>query len=421
MTIAGGSAIAQAIPIVLTPILTRLYSPGDMGLLGLYTAFISFAANGTTLGYSQAIVSGKNEREGAELTAISVLIVAPMSVVGAVLLLVLSYRDWLGFGELPLWTSVAMALSLALTGLFFSLRYWLVRTGSYRVISTATVTQSIGRIATQIVTGAAGVGWAGLVLGEVVGRASGLRSMWIASRKDLLDNIALVDAARLRTVASAYRKFPLLTAPSSLLNSLSLVLPIPLITMYYGLHEAGQFAIASRIMILPLSLVGAGVGDVFHSRIARLSRESPERAMPLFTRVVIVLFALGTLPMLVVWLFGEELFRTVLGAEWKLAGSIAAVITPWVLMQFSVNPVSRLVQVYQGQEFKLIYDILALVSIIGILTYGAQMEWSIVHTLSLLGWSQAIVYVVYLVLLSRILKKHKFQNHKTPEESSDAT
>lgn len=408
--IASGTAIAQAIAIILTPLLTRLYSPGDMGMLGLYTAFISFLANALSLGYSQAIVTGKTDEEGVILTALSILIVVPMSLAGALLLILFSAMDWLGFGQLPLWTAMAMTLSLILTGIFFSLRYWLVRIGAYRTISSATVSQSIGRMATQIAAGVLGMQWVGLVLGEVIGRALGLGRFWSRTGVDVRSLIQQPDISALRAVAVLYRKFPLFTAPSSLLNSLSLVLPVPLITMYFGIQPAGQFAITSRIMLLPLSLIGGSVGDVFHSRIAEISRTAPNRSQKLFLSVVGILFAVGLVPALIIGMWGDTLFPRILGNSWQEAGVLAAAIVPWVLAQFVVSPVSRLVQVYQGQELKLIYDILALISIVGVFIYGNRAGWSLLATCTLLGWSQAAVYGVYLLLLFRILRKHKLIN-----------
>lgn len=419
VTIATGSALAQAIPILLTPVLTRLYSSHDMGMLGLYTAFIGFAAHAITIGYSQAIVSGRTEKEAADLVSLCALLVLPMSLLGACLLFLFSSQGWLGFGALPVWSSVAMALSLLLTGLYLTMRYWLVRVGGYREISTAVVAQSAGRVATQLLSGLVGLGGTGLVLGEVIGRAFGLKRMWMTAEPDLRSAMRGTTLRRIGTTAVHFRKFPLISAPSSMLNSLSLVLPVPLISMFFGLQAAGQYAVASRIMILPLALIGSSVGDVFHSRLARLSRQHPEGAFSLFSRIVAVLFALVVPPMLLVRYAGERLFGVVLGGEWSVAGEIAAVITPWVLMQFVVSPVSRLVQVYQGQEFKLVYDFLALLSIGGGLILGDRREWSIVQTCTLLGWSQAAVYGVYLVLLARVLRKNKMVNQERAEDAID--
>lgn len=137
--------------------------------------------------------------------------------------------------------------------------------------------------------------------------------------------------------------------------------------------------------------------------------------MRLFFSVVGGLFLIGVVPAVIVATWGDDLFPLVLGAEWQPAGRIAAAITPWILMQFAVNPVSRVAQVYQGQELKLVYDVLALISVAGVLGFGAHAEWSLVRTCMVLGWSQAIVYGVYVLLLMRILWKHQLINVMSPK------
>jgi O-antigen/teichoic acid export membrane protein len=408
--IAGGAVIAQVLPVLLTPLLTRLYAPEDMAHLGLYTSYLSFCANASTLGFSLAIVSGRSERESGMLTAAALLAVVPTSVLFSAGLSSLIYFDVVGFGALPQWVAIPMWLSLTLTGVFFSLRYWLIRAGSYARISQATVTQSVGRMLTQVLLGVIGRGWTGLVAGEVVGRASGLIRMWKSAEPSLSKAWHGVSRAELWQTATIFKKFPLLTAPSAMLNSLSLVLPVPLFAAYFGLFEAGQFAVAHRVLALPLSLIGASVADVFHGRLSIVSREAPERAFRLFRLVAIGLLLVGILPLLIVGIAGERIFPWLLGDQWMLAGLIASAIVPWTLMEFVVGPLSRVVLVYRGQEFKLIYDILAIISVVGCIIYGATNDLSMIETSRLLAWSQTAVFGVYFLLLVVILRKYRFIN-----------
>ena len=44
VTLMTGTAIAQAIPILISPILTRLYTPNEFGILALYMAVVSVVA-----------------------------------------------------------------------------------------------------------------------------------------------------------------------------------------------------------------------------------------------------------------------------------------------------------------------------------------------------------------------------------------
>lgn len=419
-TISGGTAIAQVVPILLTPLLTRLYSPSDIGLLGLYVAFVSLCANATTLGYSMAIVSGRTDRECAELALIAAVATMPMATLFSAVMFALISFDKLGFGRLPKTTAAVMWLSLLLTGVYFTLRPLLVRNQKFRIVSQATIAQSIGRMGTQIATGLAGFGSSGLILGEVVGRASGLLRLWRASRQPIAGALTGTHREGVWGTAKKYKKFPMMSAPSSLLNSLALVLPVPLITMQYGIYEAGQFSVAYRVLGLPLSLIGASVADVFHARISLLSRERPERGVRFFLTVAGALLPIGILPMILVAFGGEYLFSAILGSNWGLAGLIAAAIAPWVLMEFVVGPLSRVVLVYCGQELKFVYDILVLFSIAGGISFGSLYGWSVVDTCKLLGWTQSVVYAVYFLLLLRIIKKYKMINWSEQKEPANA-
>ena len=45
LTLMTGTTIAQAIPIAISPILTRIYTPEDFGVFALYIAIVSFIAS----------------------------------------------------------------------------------------------------------------------------------------------------------------------------------------------------------------------------------------------------------------------------------------------------------------------------------------------------------------------------------------
>lgn len=411
----SGTVLAQALPVLLTPLVTRLYSADEIGMLGLWTSFVTFAMSVVTLGYSQAIVAAKNDSESAELAILSTRLVIPMSVLAGVFFIFLIQNELLGYGELPVWSALAMVASLALTGVFFILRYWLVRFGQYREISTVTVSQSVGRMLTQVIAGFLGVGWVGLIAGELVGRAAGMGRAWRSSRASFRASLPPIETGRLRRLAHENKDFAIYATPSSLINNLALVLPVPLITLHYGIHAAGQYSIASNVMVLPLALIGTSIGDIFHSRIAAISRTEPDKAIPLFTKVVLGLLTAGVFPMVMISLYGGQLFGTVLGPNWRMSGEIAGALTPWILLQFAARPASRLVQVYRGQRIKLAYDILVLSSVSGAISFGAMHGWSIVKTCTLLGWTQAFAYGIYILLLRRILRRNRLVNYSAPE------
>lgn len=415
----GGSVVAQALPVLFTPVLTRLYTPADIGVLGIFTSFINFAAGAATLGYSLAVISAKDDDEGAILTALSTLVVLPMAVMQTLGLVLLDRAQIFGLDQLPSWSLIAMVPALMLTGIYSSLRYWMIRIGDFRGISTATIAQSVGRLLVQLASGLLGFAGAGLITGEVLGRTAGLRRMFVVSRNGLIPRLERIGLRQLRATAIAYRKFPLYSAPSLVLNGIALALPVPLVAAYFSISLAGQYAVATRVMILPSSLIGFSVSDVFHRRIAEISRTSPDRAVRFLVRAFIGLFAIALLPAAVITFGGERLFTAILGQDWTMTGALAAAVVPWVVMQFCVSPLNRVAQVYQGQESELVYNVLHIANVAGVMSLGHAQGWSLVNTVSVLSWVQAAIYVIYLVLLINVVRRHININAISSQNSAD--
>ena len=65
--VVSGTALAQLISILFTPILTRLYSPESFGVLGSFNAILSFILPLAALNYPASIVLAKDNFEKAVL------------------------------------------------------------------------------------------------------------------------------------------------------------------------------------------------------------------------------------------------------------------------------------------------------------------------------------------------------------------
>ncbi len=71
LTLMIGSALAQVIPIIISPILTRVYTPEEFGIFALYITFISIGASLVTAKYETAILLPKKEENAKYLVYIS--------------------------------------------------------------------------------------------------------------------------------------------------------------------------------------------------------------------------------------------------------------------------------------------------------------------------------------------------------------
>jgi O-antigen/teichoic acid export membrane protein len=377
-----------------------LYLPNDIGNLGLFNAFLAVAAVAASLQYDVAIVSASSRKEAAQLAILSTLLTLPMSVAGGLLLYGMIHFSLIGFGVLPAYSAGLMAPTILFAGLFSILRYWSLRDESFGIVSHAVIFQNGGRGVLQVVLGTIGLHSFGLLLSEVFGRGIGMsrmaRKAWPVICKYALN---VHDAGK---VLGSNRQYFLYSTPSSLLNVLGTSLPLPLIITLYGADVGGYYSIVWRVLAAPVVLIGASMADAFHSRAALYAREDPKRLLRFFHSTTAGLLAIGIIPALLIFFFGEQIFLFVFGVKWRLSGIIASIVAPWFLASFIVSPLSRLVYVLHGQGLKLVYDVLILGGNLMAFFLSRRFGWPMLHMVIVMSAMNTVSKVVYYFVLFRI-------------------
>ena len=296
-----GTAIGHVFTLASAPLLTRIYGPSDFGVLGLFTSFLSTAAVAVALQYELSIVSGRNKAEAEYLTLAALLFAFPVSAVAGGVLWGLIHFGILGFGRLPGGAPLLITPALLCVGVFTALRYWCLREEQFGQVSDGVVAQSAGRSIFQTVLGSAGLHTMGLLYGETIGRCLGMsrmiRNAWPALRRRLHD----FRAEEFKQALWRNRKFPLYSLPSSLLDSICMALPLPMLIQLYGPSVGGHYSLVWRAITVPSVLVTAAVADTFHSRMATYARETPEKVRALFHRTTAALLAIGVIPAATLW------------------------------------------------------------------------------------------------------------------------
>ena len=398
--LSGGTAIGHLFTLASAPVFTRLYLPTDIGSLGLFNAFLGVATVAASLQYEVAIVSAPSEKDAAHLAVLSMILAIPLSILGGILLYALSRFSLVGFGILPTYAAGLMILAVAAVALFEILRYWSLRKESFSTISQAVLLRNGGRTISQLILGALGTHTGGLLAGEVLGRSIGmsgmLRNTWHAVRDFPFTRR---DAVK---VVKEHSRFPLYFFPSSLINQLGTSISLPLIVSLYGATTGGYYSLVSRLLAVPVVLLGTSMADAFHSRAALLKRNDTESVLRLFHHTTAALLAIGIIPALILFLYGEPLFEFIFGDKWRVSGTISSIVAPWFLASFVVSPVTRLVYVLQGQRFKLAYDVLTLAGNLTVFALARRLNWPVLRTVAMLSGVNTVSLVIYYLVLLKI-------------------
>src|SRR5437588_9311723 len=126
------------------------------------------------------------------------------------------------------------------------------------------------------------------------------------------------------TVARTYLRFPLYTGPYAFFGQAGARSVVLVLAALTSANTVGQYAVAQRVIFLPVATLMAAASQIFYSRAAR-SLDDPRMAHMVRTALISGPLIVGPFFLLVV-LFAEPTFEAVFGAEWAQAGRFAAIL-----------------------------------------------------------------------------------------------
>ena len=93
LTLMTGSTLSQAIPIAISPILTRIYTPEDFGLYAVYLAIITILGTIVSGRYELAIMLPKKDEDAINIFALGLVITICLTVLTTIL--VITFNDYI--------------------------------------------------------------------------------------------------------------------------------------------------------------------------------------------------------------------------------------------------------------------------------------------------------------------------------------
>lgn len=351
LTLMTGTVIAQAIPIILTPILTRVYTPENFGILAIYMTIISIIGIIITGRYELAIVLPRSNKAALDIFSASLYISSTITIAS----LILVYFFWSDITELlnqpvlTYWIYSAPIIGF-IVGLQQILTYWKIRQKNFKSISASKITQSLTSSLSQVLFGLVNFGPRGLIIGYIFGLT--LSTIPLLKK----NNITLgKNKLRIIRLLKKYIKFPTFNLTNALLDSFRNSSIIFLITLYFGLHHLGLYILAWRMLALPVSLISASIAEPYYQKISTLkANETHTLTLTIIKKLAIISSAVY----LAIFFLSPTIFELFFGDEWREAGEMASVMTPWVFMSFISSPLAHIYSRYNKQNVMLAYSLI---------------------------------------------------------------
>ncbi|MCB0661381.1 MAG: oligosaccharide flippase family protein [Saprospiraceae bacterium] len=348
ITLLSGTAFAQIVLLIALPFLTRLFSPADFGLYGVFvaiTSILGMVANGR---FDLAILIPKNEEDAQSVYKISYQFALGLFCILCIVAFAFPDR-YLGEYKALIWW---VPLSVLLQGLLQPATRWLLRSRSFKKITVSKIAGSVFTVGISIGLAFLDFGFEGLVLGKIGGQL--VETVIAGGFSAFRFNLFKWDQA----IFSTYIGFLKFSSFEALLNNFFKQIPILALSGYFGEALAGFYTLAMNVTSRPSGMVSQSVSQVFFKEGSEMEEEAFSN---FFLKNVKGLFLLIIVPSLVVFLFGDVIFAVLFGKEWLQAGIYASWLIPFVLITFIKAGVSSVIDLKNKMRNNLLFEMLFVV------------------------------------------------------------
>ncbi|MBO4308055.1 MAG: lipopolysaccharide biosynthesis protein [Bacteroidales bacterium] len=365
VALVSGNAWAQLIAFAAYLLLTRLFTPKDIGLYNIFYSYIDVLIIVSTLRYELAVVLADNDHEAAAVSRLALKINSIISVTMLTLMLLMRMlmpelcNKMLGDNLLIALLIPPMVFFCGTSRVYDALfnRYKI-----FKQIALSEVIGSSSGVLFKILFGfpkLVSTLWhtIGLPLGTVLGKAaSNINFLLHLKRLPLPSKSTRQERGE---AARKYRNFPLYTMPKDLINSFSYNLPFLWLALYFDKAEVGLFSLALTFTFRPANIFNNAFERLLYVRIAEKVRAG------ITIKKDIVRFAkwlnIIALPVFVVFfIFPDQIFGFLFGGRWAGCGYYIRCLLPWIYIMLTSTSLMFISNIFYKQRTEFIFYIVLL-------------------------------------------------------------
>lgn len=390
----SGNVIAQLIPFLLAPLITRLFTPDELGLQGNFVALvmlISIIANGRL---ELAIVLPKSDDKAIKILKIGLKITSIISLCSLVLLFLKEpistfYQTNLLQNYLPL-----VALIVFIISTHNLLTQWIIRKKKFTSISIIKIILSI--LTNGLIVG---LGWLkfgvdGLVYGYILGFLITTFILFFITNQSI--KWGSNSATSTVKILKEYRDFPLINslhAFSDILFQDFIILA--LITSQFGLATTGLYVVMNKYLKAPTRFIGNAIGQAFYPE-ASINFSEKQSNQVILKKSILISIVTAIPILIIILLFGPQLFSWYLGTEWITTGIFAQIMIFPIILSLITSPISSTPLIYKEQKKSFLINIIGM-SLGAVVFYCISSETnSIKYGLIGLAIIQSLLYLVLI-------------------------
>ena len=329
--------MAQLVPILLQPVIRRVFLPEAFGVYSVYLSVIGIIITITSLKFELAIVLPKKRVWAINLLGLTLVL---SFIICSILQLITIWKQeslnaFFNISSFYSNTIYFLPLGAFLITINQNFNFFLIRQKDFLGSSINKVSRRAAEGVLQLTFGYSKVSY-GLVFSDVIGNFVNLIiAIFQSYRKGF--SFRLINYKGMKEVAIQYQDYPRYNLIPSLLSASAFLLPVIIINKTFSAEMAGYFDLSKLLLSIPLALISRALSNVLLQRVSAkyLQRESLLSDLkPIFYFVLLI----ALLEVLIVLLFGKSLFVLFFGQNWGFSGEISKTLVWSYALNFILAP-----------------------------------------------------------------------------------
>lgn len=398
----AGSAVSSIILLCITPILTRLYTPEDFGVLSIFTSILYVLMIIVSLRYEAALVLPKEKKAALALLFIANASTFIVSGIVILLLVMTPFTTWIGIGETHSFFWI-LGLSLLFVGIFQSMNNWALRYEQYDIINRAKISMNTGQGFGQLVFGFLNMGVIGLLLGEMLGRLTGMVQYIRYYKKDL-QQANRTSLQRAKELLIRYKKFPLISSISNVIYSVAVNLPALFLAAYFDVATAGFYYLAQKILTVPENLVGFSATQVYLSQAAKMMQKGQNLKKHCLDTVK-HLFIIAFIIIASIDILAPIGFTFFFGHGWDITVTFIQILSLMYFTKMVLQPINGVFQVCEAFYMQITAESIRLVFIVLALIFASTHKMTPNEALWIISIMTTLGYIVCAIFAWQVMNK----------------
>ena len=382
------------LPLIVTPILSRLYTPVDYSDWGVFSSVVQIVNSFLFLSYENTIVKENESNNVPSLIALCLFVSTTIIAIVSLLFAICRNFDiefFTGFPPIGL-----LVVSLFSMSLFTLCNNVANREKQYGSMAIANVINGSSQALIRIALGFWPIISFGLIVGNVAAQIIGtvflIISLYAVIKRFSFKGIRFSGIIHL---AVQHKKFALFDAPARFVEFAISHFALIVLSLFWAKTEIGSYSMIIQFVLLPITVVGSAMGNVYYREISEcIGNEEAIREST--KRVAKIAFILSFAPVLFLVFGGDVLLELFLGNQWGGSGRMALSMVAFSIPVIMSEPLLPIFRTLDKQEIRFKFNVINFILSIGLLVVSSMFMGSIYFAVLFYSISYAVVRFLIL-------------------------